>query len=109
MEMLLREWLSMWMEPVSGRVMERRVDARVDFPEPCFLLGVGFYVWLWEWVGRACAFTCAFEGTSPNGVPLIRNRYGYGKISGNSKKEFTRNLSISVARQALRIFLGVFF
>lgn len=35
MSMSFREWLSMWMEPVSGRVMERRVEARVDLPEPC--------------------------------------------------------------------------
>jgi hypothetical protein len=27
-------WLSMWIVPTSGRVIERRVDARVDFPDP---------------------------------------------------------------------------
>lgn len=42
MSMSFKGWLSMWMEPVSGRVMDRRVDARVDFPEPCVVLALAF-------------------------------------------------------------------
>jgi hypothetical protein len=38
MSMSFRAWLSIWMEPVSGRVIESRVDARVDFPLPYFVL-----------------------------------------------------------------------
>lgn len=61
MEMLLREWLSIWMVPVSGRVMERRVDARVDFPEPWVVVSGGF-LFLIEG-GRSCACTRSFEAT----------------------------------------------